>query len=95
MAGLPERHYLTPLFEPGAVAVIGATERPGAVGQVLVANMLGAGYRGELFAVNPKWKSVQGVPCFAAIGKVPRRIDLENSSRLVFLTIPFLVIIKM
>ncbi len=76
MAGLSERHYLTPLFEPGAVAVIGATERAGAVGQVLVANMLGAGYRGELFAVNPKWKSVQGVPCFPAIGKVPRRIDL-------------------
>jgi acetyltransferase len=76
MAGLSEKHYLTPLFEPAAVAVIGATERAGAVGQVLVANMLAAGYRGELFAVNPKWRSVQGVPCFAAIGKVPRRIDL-------------------
>ena len=76
MAGLPERHYLTPLFEPAAVAVIGATERAGAVGQVLIGNMLAAGYRGELFAVNPKWKSVQGVPCFASIGKVPRRVDL-------------------
>jgi acetyltransferase len=76
MAGLPGKHYLTPLFEPAAVAVIGATERSGAVGRVLVANMLAAGYRGELAAVNPKWRSVQGVPCFPAIAKVPHRVEL-------------------
>ena len=76
MAGLSERHYLTPLFEPAAVAVIGATERPGAVGAVLVRNMLEAKYRGALFAVNPKYRAVHGVPCFADIGKVPARVDL-------------------
>lgn len=76
MANLSERHYLTPLFEPAAVAVIGATERAGAVGAVLIANMLAAQYRGALFAVNPKYKSVQGVPCFASIAKVPQRVDL-------------------
>jgi acetyltransferase len=76
MAGLSGKHYLTPLFEPAAVAVIGATERAGAVGGVLIGNMRAAGYRGELFAVNPKYRAVQGVPCFAAIGKVPRRVDL-------------------
>ncbi|MDH4094867.1 MAG: bifunctional acetate--CoA ligase family protein/GNAT family N-acetyltransferase [Betaproteobacteria bacterium] len=76
MAGLSGKHYLTPLFEPAAVAVIGATERAGAVGGVLIGNMLAAGYRGELFAVNPKYRAVQGVPCFTAIGKVPRRVDL-------------------
>ena len=76
VTALPERHYLTPLFEPAAVAVIGATERAGAVGRVLIANLQAAGYRGELFAVNPKWKSVLGVPCFPAIGKVPARVDL-------------------
>mgnify|MGYP001271769833 CR=1 FL=1 len=76
MASLSERHYLTPLFEPASVAVIGATERAGAVGAVLVRNMLEAGYRGALFGVNPKYKSVQGVACFGAIGKVPQRVDL-------------------
>jgi acetyltransferase len=76
MASLSEKHYLTPLFEPASVAVIGATERPGAVGAVLVRNMLEAGYRGALAGVNPKYKSVQGVPCYGAIGKVPQRVDL-------------------
>jgi acetyltransferase len=74
--GVSERHYLTPLFEPQSVALIGASERAGSVGAVLVENMLAAKYRGALYAVNPKYKSVQGVQCFDAIGKVPPRVDL-------------------
>ena len=76
MASLPERHYLTPLFEPASVAVIGATERARAVGAVLVRNLLEAKYRGALFGVNPKYRAVHGVPCYGAIGKVPQRVDL-------------------
>jgi acetyltransferase len=76
MASLSDRHYLTPLFEPAAVAVIGATERPGAVGAVLIRNMLEAKYSGALFGVNPKYRSVLGVPCVSAIGKAPGRVDL-------------------
>ena len=71
-----ESHYLRPLFEPGSVAIIGASTRAGSIGAVLVANMLGAGYRGALHAVNPKYRSVQGVPCFASIGALPARVDL-------------------
>ncbi len=73
---LPDRHYLTPLFEPESVAIVGASERPGAVGTILIENMKAARYRGALFAVNPRHRAVQGVPCFPEIGKVPQRIDL-------------------
>jgi len=76
MSGLSERHYLTPLFEPAAVAIVGATERAGSVGAVLVRNMLEAEYGGALFGVNPKHKQVYGVPCFASVAKLPRRADL-------------------
>ncbi|MCK7491639.1 MAG: hypothetical protein MZW92_08050 [Comamonadaceae bacterium] len=51
---MQERHYLTPLFEAASVAIIGASERAGSIGAVLVRNMLDAGYQGKLFAVNPK-----------------------------------------
>jgi len=70
------RHYLTPLFEPGSVAIVGASEIPGKVGTVLMSNMLAAGYRGALFAVNPKYATVSGVPCYASVGKVPAHVDL-------------------
>ncbi len=71
-----ERHYLTPLFEPGSVAIVGASEKEGKVGAVLLSNMLAAGFRGALFAVNPKYASVQGVRCYASVGKLPERVDL-------------------
>jgi acetyltransferase len=71
-----DRHYLTPLFEPGSVAIVGASEKSGKVGAVLLSNMLAAGYRGTLFAVNPKYGSVRGVSCYASVGKLPKRVDL-------------------
>ncbi|MBX3661523.1 MAG: bifunctional acetate--CoA ligase family protein/GNAT family N-acetyltransferase [Burkholderiales bacterium] len=71
-----DRHYLTPLFEPESVAIIGASTRPGAIGAVLIDNMLAAQFRGSLYAVNPKQTSIKGVPCFPGIDKVPQRVDL-------------------
>ena len=70
------RHYFAALFEPDSVAIIGASGRKGSVGSVLIGNMLAAGYRGQLYGVNPKHREVSGVPCFPAIGEVPRRVDL-------------------
>jgi acetyltransferase len=70
------RHYFVPLFEPESVAIVGASERKGSVGSVLIENMLAAGYRGQLYAVNPDHRVVHGVPCLPAIGEVPRRVDL-------------------
>jgi acetyltransferase len=70
------RHYFAPLLEPESVAIVGASAQAGSVGAVLIGNMLAAGYRGKLYAVNPKHREVNGVPCFPAIGEVPRRVDL-------------------
>jgi acetyltransferase len=73
---LDEKHYLSPLFEPRSVAIIGATERENALGAILVRNMREAGYKGALYAVNPKYDTVQGVACFPHISEVPGKIDL-------------------
>jgi len=73
---LLDRHYLTPLFEPASVAIIGASTRGGSIGAVLIENMLAARYRGTLYAVNPRQTSIRGVPCFPSIDKVPQRVDL-------------------
>jgi len=76
MTSVSERHYLAPLFEPDSVAVIGASEEPHSVGAVLVRNILAAGYKGELYAVNPNRATVQGMRSYASIADVPRRVDL-------------------
>lgn len=76
MMDVSGRHYLTPLFEPASVAIVGASEIPGKVGTMLLSNMLAAAYRGTLYAVNPKYPAVSGMPCYPSIGKIPAKVDL-------------------
>lgn len=73
---MQEQHYLKSLFEPRSVAVIGASERQGSIGAVIIKNMVESGFQGKLFAVNPKHDQVQGVPCFASVEDIPQRLDL-------------------
>ncbi|MDY0012601.1 MAG: GNAT family N-acetyltransferase [Rhodocyclaceae bacterium] len=73
---MSEKHYLAPLMEPRSVGIIGASPREGTVGHVVVRNMLEAGYRGKLFAINPKHQEVLGVPCYRTVEEVPARLDL-------------------
>jgi acetyltransferase len=71
-----ERHYLAPLFEPASVVIIGASERAGTIGAVLMRNMLDAGFRGRLYAVNPKRAKVYGVDCYPAVTDLPQGVEL-------------------
>ncbi|CAM5414509.1 GNAT family N-acetyltransferase [Thauera mechernichensis] len=73
---MKEKHYLTPLLEPRSVGIIGASEREASLGSVLMRNMLEAGYKGKLFAINPKHDKVHGVACYKSVEDVPQRLDL-------------------
>lgn len=50
------------LLAPASVAVVGATDRPGAYGRNALENLLRAGFPGRLVAVNPARRDVLGVP---------------------------------
>lgn len=76
MMTMQELHYLTPLFEPRSVAIVGASEREGSVGSVLVHNMLEAGFKGRLFAVNPNHDRISGIPSYPSVEDIPQRLDL-------------------
>ena len=73
---LHERHYLTPLFEPKSVAVIGASETERSVGNVIIRNVLDAGYKGKLFAVNPKHAKIYDLTSYPSVEDIPQRLDL-------------------
>lgn len=72
----PSTHYLAPLFMPRSVAVVGASSREGALGRFVFENMTRAGFRGVLYPVNPKYKSVLGIAAYAALGDLPEPPDL-------------------
>jgi acetyltransferase len=63
------------LFNPAAVALIGASDQPGSVGNVVLRN-LRVGFRGMLGLVNPKHRTIDGVPCSATVDSLPFIPDL-------------------
>ena len=69
-------HYLERLFSPRSVAVIGASERTGSLGRIAFENLRAAGYSGELIAVNPKYRSLAGLPCYRSMADIGHRVDL-------------------
>lgn len=69
-------HYLDHLFSPQAIAVFGASERPESVGNRVYENLLGGGFRGPIYAINPKHKRICDQPCYASIKAVGEPIDL-------------------
>ena len=71
-----EQHYLTPLFEPKSVAIIGASETQGSVGATLVRNVIDGGYKGKLFLVNPRHATVFGQKAYDSVESIPQRLDL-------------------
>jgi len=64
------------MLNPRTVAVIGASESEGSVGQSLVRNLLLGKDVRKLFPVNPNRETVMGVKCYPSIGKLPEHIDL-------------------
>ena len=49
-----ERQQLDAIFRPEAVAVVGATDRPGSVGRTILWNLISNPFGGTVFPVNPK-----------------------------------------
>ena len=67
---------LDEIFRPQSIAVVGASNREGTVGHSLFQNLLTSRYRGVVYPVNPSWKSVSGVRCYANVDVLPEAPDL-------------------
>jgi acetyltransferase len=67
---------LNRVFNPKRIAVIGASEREGSIGAKIFSNLIGAGYNGTVYPVNPFRQTVQGITAYPSVSKVPCKIDL-------------------
>lgn len=67
---------LDKIFNPKSVAVIGASDREGSVGARLLRNLVGVGYQGVVYPVNPFRSTVQGIKAYPSILKIPWHVDL-------------------
>lgn len=67
---------LNALFDPGAIALIGASNRPGSVGAVLARNLLESGFKGPVMPVNPQGGAIRSTLAYASVADLPCSPDL-------------------
>ena len=64
-----ESARLAPLFSPRAIALIGASDRPGSVGRAILSNL--ATFPGTVFAVSRTHREVLGRECHPSVDSLP------------------------
>ena len=64
------------MFSPRAVALIGATDKEGTVGEATMKNLLVGKGKHTVYPVNPAHETVSGLKCYPNIAAIPAHIDL-------------------
>ena len=62
-------------FAPKSVCVIGASSTAGKPGNIVVKNMRDAGYKGDVYLVNPRGGEIEGYKVYKSIDELPDNID--------------------
>jgi acetate---CoA ligase (ADP-forming) len=68
-------HELEPVFNPGSVAVIGASRREGSIGWQVLKNLIDGKFEGALYPVNPGASEILGIKVYPTIESVPGGVD--------------------
>ncbi len=71
-----KRDELDAFLTAKSVAVIGATERPGSWGSMIMQGLLSSNYKGKIFPVNNKAEKIFDVTAFKDIKDIPESVDL-------------------
>ena len=64
-------HRLDPVFRPRSIAIVGASQRAGAVGNTLIKHLQHGGYRGSLYPVNARYQEIEGYRCYPSLSALP------------------------
>lgn len=67
---------LEALFHPKSVAIIGASDREGSVGSVVLRNLKLGGFKGAIWPVNRRHALVGGGPAWPDVASLPQAPDL-------------------
>ena len=66
---------LKPFFAPASVALVGATDDLTRFAGRVLMRMMNFGYQGKVYPVNPRFKEVRGLKCYASVRNLPEAPD--------------------
>lgn len=64
------------LFNPRGIAVVGASRTPGKIGYEILSNILGYGYSGKVYPVNPNATEILGLKCYPSVSAIKEEVDM-------------------
>lgn len=67
---------LEALLRPKSIAVLGASEKPGRAGFLMMRNLLAGGFSGPILPVSPRYQAVCGVLSYPDVASLPLTPDL-------------------
>jgi acetyltransferase len=70
------QYNLNRIFNPNQIAVVGASEKPGSIGNAVMTNLINGKYSGRLLPVNPKYDKMHGLTVYKSLNKLEADIDL-------------------
>ena len=63
------------IMQPKAVAVIGASDEAGKIGNSVMKNLINGGYKGKIYPIHPKAAEIMGHKAYKSVKDVPGEID--------------------
>jgi acetyl coenzyme A synthetase (ADP forming)-like protein len=67
---------MTRIMNPKSVAVIGASDGEGKIGNSVMKNIINGGYEGNLYPINPKANEILGKKAYKSVKDIPGEIDI-------------------
>jgi len=63
------------VFEPKSIAIVGASNIPNKLGNILMRNLMSSKFSGKIYPINPKYEEVFGLKCYKNISEISGKID--------------------
>ncbi|HZY18055.1 MAG TPA: acetate--CoA ligase family protein [Ramlibacter sp.] len=63
------------IMKPKAVAVIGASNEAGKIGNSVMKNLINGGYQGKIYPIHPKETEIMGIQAFKSVKDIPGEVD--------------------
>jgi acetate---CoA ligase (ADP-forming) len=67
---------LESMLEARSIALVGASQRPGSLGERMVGEVLASPSRPRVYPVNPRYDEIAGLRCHASLADLPEPVDL-------------------
>lgn len=68
---MPRIDHMSGFFNPKSVAVIGASNTPGKIGNTILDSLINLDFRGNVYPINPKTDKVLGLKAYPSLSELP------------------------